>query len=159
MSYLEDAMRQISDFQRKHMGINCQRQWACFEEFVLKFGVYYEWETRPKNFKQGIIKQCFSNSSLLARKHENLVYVEGFASGQKVPLPVHHAWVVRRGSNKVIDVTTEYFDTYIGVPFDTKFLKKHWRSKPKSSSLIDNWEDGFPLLKMNEAEIRGIMEK
>ena len=115
------------------------------------------------------IKQCFSNSQALVMfdPAKKLQYVEGFCLGI---IPIHHGWVTING--KVIDVTMrirkgEAFDRklwgnrcigefaegrlYCGKVFETQYVSEQVVARSQWGSLIDNWEEGFPLLRGEEA--------
>ena len=93
-----------------------------------------------KPYKRLTAKECFYNSREMAGDYD-LVYVEGFALGHAGD-PVHHAWNVQKGSNLVIDTTWGDTGTdYFGVPFNLDYVLR------VGTSLIDNPEDGYPLLR------------
>jgi hypothetical protein len=151
--FLKQHMEQMVAFRRQHAP-NTQLKWSCFEEIVLKFGQKYEWQERPKGFRRGIPKQCFFNSTKLVLRRPDLIYVEGFACLKSIAFPIHHAWCVRRGSNKVIDVTPANFGTYWGIPFSTDYVRERWSKQPEGASLLDDWENDFPLLRTNEQDFQ-----
>ena len=146
---------------RKTMNVSSasELKWCCFEELVLKFGVQNESAPRPKSFRKGTPKQCFANSAKLAMRKKNLIYVEGYGVMKNLGIPLLHAWVVERGSNKVIDVTTDNFDTYVGIKFSTSYLKSRWNACKECFSMFDDFENDFPLLRMEEAEILQILDR
>lgn len=120
------------------------------------------------------IKQCFANSQQIVSNDTTgkLVYVEGYASGI---IPIHHGWVSI--NNKVIDLTMRVYEVidgnierkvkthkhrrwpdrvlgvlprgreYMGVSFSRNEVLKNMVATKMYQSLIDNWQDGFPLLK------------
>lgn len=110
-------------------------------EYILKFGTNYTPQPRPPQFSKMTDKMCFHNAQYIAKKY-GLTYVEGFALTHG--LPVFHAWCIQ--GKKVIEVTWNTPGTfYRGVPFHIDFVTKH-RSK-KCMSILDNYHDGFPLLR------------
>lgn len=159
MSQLLDDLRlnlqKMAEFRRQHF-THPTLKWCCFEELVLKLGTPYTWAPRPKNFQAGLPKACFNNSGLLALRRKNLVYVEGFALLGNIGLPIHHAWVIEQDSDVVIDVTSDNFRAYIGIPFRTDYLRQR-RKATDSASLLDDSKGKFPLMRMDEAEILPLM--
>jgi len=115
------------------------------------------------------IKQCFYNAQMLvlADRNNKLVYHEGYAFGRAI-IAVQHGWASING--KVIDLTWRLDQTirksgrlkdrvigvypegfeYVGVPFPdkdalrTKMLERGW-----CGSLIDDWENDWPLIRGN----------
>ena len=126
------------------------------QSFVLKYGQSYEPQPLPKGFRMGQPKQCYFNSAVQAVRKPNLIYVEGFAIGKGFP-DIHHAWLVERGSNKVIDRTT-VFDAYFGIPFRTAFVRKQWNTSDGLPIMGDVEGGGYPLFEMTDAEIRAVIE-
>jgi hypothetical protein len=112
--------------------------------FVLKHGQQYENVGWSKEFRPQLPQRCYLNSFNLARMH-NLIYVEGFALSQG--LAFLHAWCVKPGSKRVIEVTCE-FDDYFGIPFRLEYVKNFNRKMGIGCwSILDQWEDHWPILK------------
>lgn len=158
MNDLEKFLQQMISV-RAGMPRSKELKWSCLEELVLKFGKKYQWQPRPKKFRRGIPKHCFYNSANLAMRKDNLIYVEGYASMKDIGIALPHAWVVERGTDTVIDVTTDNFELYIGIPFSTKYLKQRRKVNPDGWSLLDDWTNDFPLLRAEEQEILGFLDR
>ena len=119
-------------------------KYSCFEDFVLANGREFKIEPGPVKFRMGEARQCFMNSFHLSQipREPSLIYCEGFAMGV---IPLLHAWCVDSNGN-VYDPTWNPIGTaYFGVPFDEKFVMKTALARRKFG-LIDDWQDGFPLL-------------
>ncbi len=114
------------------------------------------------------IKQCFANAQKLVmdsqyvvgREHK-LYYVEGYVVRIGLGIPIQHGWAVLNG--KVIDVTMrlekprprgKLRDRVFGVTFNTTYLQKHAFKIKGFSPLIDDWQDGWPLLKNDPPDAR-----
>lgn len=97
-------------------------------------------------------KACFYNCQLLASfdREKELVYVEGFAAHEKVPIPLHHAWLL--DGDDVVDPTWGVPEgegrEYIGCRFDTKTIAKRIVSSRRSVSFLDDFENQWPLLRL-----------
>lgn len=118
------------------------------EDFVLQNGIQFTKFTK-KNVKRGTMKECYRNAYLASLHNKTLVYVEGYAIPANVPLPLAHAWCVDMEGH-IHEVTwPEKGLDYFGVPFDFKYLTKAIL-KRKMYGIIDNWEYGFPLLKIKD---------
>ena len=137
-------------------------------DFVLDRGEIFDAETSLTKEEKKILaaacrgrkfelKQCFYNAQMLVLNDVSgeLQYVEGWAHAGIIP--VHHGWVLlggkvidltwrdRKGNSRVGRVTSEY--AYLGVPFDkdlihSRILKTGW-----ASSVIDDYENAWPVLK------------
>lgn len=152
---LEEYLRNMSNMRRTFR-VPDGFKFACFEEFVLKNGRYFnKYMPRPKWVKKGIIKECFRNCFNVAGVHrDRVIYCEGYAVGSMIP--VHHAWLVTHDGT-VIDPTwhdrgisnekTQYF----GIAFDWQFVLET-AMRTKYYGVIDNWHEGFPLLKSETTE-------
>ena len=124
-------------------------------------------------------KQCFYNAQMMTLTdsyHETprVKYHEGYVwTGL---MPILHGWITL--DDKIVDVTLStdreatqrFFDgeppqedlrdrvlgvipdgwEYIGVPMDGEYVVSFMLEKMESRSLIDNWQDGWPLLRQSE---------
>jgi hypothetical protein len=103
------------------------------------------------------MKACYANAQQLITADGNdvLKYVEGFASHAGSILPVLHAWVELRGA--IIDTTPVWKDTLAGVQPTSCYhgafratrrqVLDHMVEGEMFSSFIDDWTNGFPLLR------------
>lgn len=133
-----------------------------FEEFVVRNGRPFVAQPLPRKYRRGAPKLCFYNATTLAIRRK-LVYVEGYALLATVGgFPIHHAWCVEPDTATVIDVTATNLTDYWGIAFSTKYLADRWKRETKKShgsincSLIDSWEDRWPLLRMTADELAAI---
>ena len=123
-------------------------KYACMEDFVLQNGRKFEYVM--SNVRKGRMKECFRNAYRLASSNPDLTYVEGFAVSGNLPLPLFHAWCVDK-NGVVYDPTWENGKSYFGVPFGQKFVDKTIVVR-KKFGIIDNWEQGWPLVSGKEDE-------
>ena len=138
--YLEDSVR-----------LNPDPRCYTAHNFVYFHGTEYKpCPDHRKYFRTyGGVGRCFHNSLKLVRKfpHE-LTYVEGFAAslknGQPSPHTGLHAWAVTR-SGEVVDPTWPDGHEFFGVAFDLNYVLKT-AGKRKHFSVIDNYQEDFPLL-------------
>lgn len=113
------------------------------------------------------VKECFANSQKFATSNDKILYVEGFAKPENL-IPVLHSWNIING--KVIDLTWcddgdlidkseshwkkrkdniilgDFKGEYFGVIIPTKLVRNRMIKTGTFSSLIDDWENRFPLL-------------
>ena len=100
------------------------------------------------------VKQCFYNAQSIGLAG-TIGYVEGYADS--VGIPMEHAWNTING--KVIDMTWKMNNNdqpvlgvipegweYFGVELDHELIVDMWGAG-MSNNFINNWEDGYPLLK------------
>lgn len=130
---------------------NKEFTYSCFEEFVLKNGREFS-NHQKKKIKRGKMKECFRNAFHYACDFD-LIYVEGFATFSGLALPVLHAWCVDKEGN-VFDPTWKEGDEYYGVPFEMDYVRKTILQR-KKFGIIDNYEQGFPLLKSED--LKGVI--
>ena len=147
MEYLE-AVTKMFPKEAKREG----REYSSVEEFVLKHGKFYTPKELPKNVLEGKVKDCYMNAWHLATERKDLTYVEGYAASV---IPVMHAWCVDKQGN-VIDPTWGTGKAYYGVPFTTDYIMKT-AMRRKYFGILDNYQEGYPLLKERPKE--GVIEK
>ncbi len=92
------------------------------DDMVSKLGVYDTPAPLPSGMRRGKAKECFMNAYHLATSGKGMTYVEGYATPEGVPLPIHHAWVVDRGGRVVDNTWKEPGTSYFGVHLSEKFL-------------------------------------
>jgi len=91
---------------------------------------------------------CRSTSSEERRTSDHsLTYCEGFVLNRTGKLPIHHAWVTD-GTGRAIDNTlVESASAYFGVPFNTAFLCRYYLKTKDITSMLDDYEHHWPLLR------------
>jgi len=124
-------------------------------------------------------KQCFYNAQMMTladsyHETQRVKYHEGYVwTGI---MPILHAWITL--DDKIVDVTLStdsestqrFFDgeppredlmdrvlgvipddwEYIGVPIESEYVVGILLKNMESRSLIDNWQDGWPLLQQSD---------
>jgi hypothetical protein len=91
------------------------------QEFVLKYGREFEFESLPESIRPGEIKECFKNAFSLASGRK-FIYCEGYATADNIPIAIFHAWCVT-SEGIVVDRTWIDYETprYIGIPFRLEY--------------------------------------
>lgn len=112
------------------------------------------------------VRECYRNSQKLSLSNDKILYVEGFAKGKEL-IPIGHSWNLING--KVIDLTWcngdlidkskrtrdvrkkriilgEFEGEYFGVIISTRIIRKKIIKDGVFGSIIDDWENRFPLL-------------
>ena len=107
-------------------------------DFVLREGRFFRPRPLPVKIKLRKLGLCFHNALWISTEH-GFAYVEGYAV-HAAETPILHAWNID-AKGFVIDTTwrpvgSAYFGVILPVAEKLK-----WRG-----SLIDNWENGWPLL-------------
>ena len=131
--------------------------YCCLEEFVLKNGRSFETTIPlPSNIKKGKEGTCFENAFWVASGNRHkYYYCEGYAANKGM-LPVLHAWVVNR-KHEVIDPTCPFAKYYYGFIFKLSYVCQ-WVPKNRGhKSIIDNWIQGWPLLKETPKNLQKIL--
>ncbi len=114
------------------------------EDFVLQEGQVFPWRPKPKGVKYGKLGLCYMNAIHLAMA-TGWTYCEGFASGF---FPTPHAWVID-DEGFVVDNTwrpDQQPTEYIGVKMSKQYVYKVL-AKKKTYGVIDDYKNGFPILK------------
>jgi len=106
------------------------------------------------------------------RVHQRVKYHEGYVLCRNGIMPILHAWITL--DDKIVDVTlstdpkstTRFINgeppqedlrdrvlgvipngwEFLGVPMETDYVVSTMMKNQESRSLIDNWQDGWPLL-------------
>lgn len=175
MSDLQQYLAQYGDMLRS-IRKGSEWKYSCVEDYIAKNGTAFssaeltdeEFEivSQAAGTAKYPIKQCFGNSQRLVVNDTTgkLIYIEGFVSRI---IPIHHGWVAING--KVIDLTIRHesclklhrykrfkdrvlgvlpkAQEYIGVAFSKEAILESMRTTGMYQSLIDNWQEHWPLLK------------
>lgn len=93
-------------------------------DILLEHGRAFAPAPRPAHVPKMTDKECFRNATLMVEEDPSLIYVEGMALPNGLPIAMHHAWVVD-ASGKVIDPTWDTPGTeYFGIPFCPQYHLK-----------------------------------
>jgi hypothetical protein len=115
----------------------------------------------PDGVLPGVPGYCFSNAHNLVRADRRFLYAEGYAVRAGVPLPVAHGWAVERRTGAVVERTWVGGSPplgYFGVVFTRKYSLRVFRRRDKNICvLVDDWVRGWPLLRMSDAELAGVL--
>lgn len=141
--------------------------YSYFEDFVATEGTVFSSVELTEDEKEIVIsamkeskakkaKECFYNAQLLAMldKSKTIEYWEGYTTS--FGTPILHGFNVLNG--KVIDVTHKsngkpvmgvFNDDkeYIGVQFNIELAIDRLKGGQDCTSFIDNWREGWPVLK------------
>jgi hypothetical protein len=105
---------------------------------------------------KGKMKECYANSStavlgLGKPKLEGTRYVEGFVRIEGTPLPIAHAWAVDE-NGLVLELTMDEPGVeYHGIEVPNEELLALIMRRDGYPGVIDNWQEGWPLLKYGGA--------
>lgn len=114
-------------------------------EFVIEHGWWYA--PKPTVTTKGEPSQCFTNAFLLAMKHPEMSYVEGYAIATADGTRTAHAWLTDR-QGQAIEVTWDRPGAaYGGIPFKLDFLGRRLRDDGEIGSMIDDFMHDWPLLR------------
>jgi len=115
-------------------------------------------EKALKKSKQTKLGQCFYNAQCLCLSDESnqIEYWEGFTYDSEIQMAILHGFNTING--KVIDITHKINGKYIkgvfgieneymGVKFDKKMIIERICTGKDCTSFIDNWREGYPILK------------
>lgn len=110
-----------------------KRDFATRAECLLKYGRFFRASEYTNTvYPMGLMKQCFRNSRN-AVSGNAVLYCEGVAISEEIPVPIHHAWITEPGNQftdypekqpEPFEVTTPAFDVYFGICFSGEFSRK-----------------------------------
>ena len=141
-------------------------KYLCMEHWVLQHGRYWDWSPLTDKHRDvyelsmGPMKRCYNNSLDASLENQEIVtYVEGYASGI---ITFSHAWniLTTESEDEIVDLTLRTDDrhgpppTYFGVPFDVGYVEEVL----DDCTVIDNWHQGWPLLKDDSLLERALHE-
>jgi hypothetical protein len=117
-----------------------------FQEFLLEYAWWYEPGILAGKMARGKPQECYKNATLLTLDDDALIYCEGYALFTDASAPRLHAWVTD-GHGRAIDNTWPRSGAaYAGVPFQTLFVHMTALKNHASMSLLNDFQNGFPLL-------------
>ena len=137
--YLKQEIEFIKTMHRNKIG-----GYLSVSEFIYKNGQSFKPGPLPKKVRRGPMKQCFRNAALLSME-TSYYYAEGYTLSI---IPTIHAWCVSR-KGKVVDPTWKDGKEYYGIVIKKSYLYKYLL-KYKRYGLLENWEKGYPLLKLDK---------
>lgn len=171
MTYLEGYLRTMVRLRSQHGGVP-PGHYAGLEDFLLAQGKLYP--SRPltdreqtlvaaARYKQKFpMKQCYANSQkvVLGAAGDEFRYAEGYVMLESLPIPIQHAWLDLNGA--VVDLTlrkqgkgselrslgTTPGAAYWGATFPTSDVRKFVLSTQYYGSLIDDWKNGWPYMRI-----------
>lgn len=126
--------------------------YVCVEDFILTNGRHFFNISDDAGFikrHKGKAKGCFANVQRHLTMNANagdLLYTEGYAIADKVPIPLYHAWLTRKNTLEVIDLTWEKGIEYFGVIFPTTLVLNNILEQESYASLVDDWQNDFPFI-------------
>jgi hypothetical protein len=122
------------------------------EDLVFSLGRDFPIAPRPDGVRQMQEKVCYRNAYLLSALR-GWTYCEGFAWGSERPAFGTHAWCCTP-EGIVADPTWPYRADrkYFGIPFRPAYVEKVIGDRDEYVSLIDDWIEEWPLLRLNPAD-------
>lgn len=147
--------KHLIEICRMHKRHLFEGNYCCLEEFILKNGRRFEMiSSLPPDIKQGKAGNCFENAYWVALENKHkYYYCEGYVMANRNTLPVFHSWVVNR-QREVIDPTCPFGRYYYGIAFRLSYVCQWLLKNNGHKSIIDNWMQGWPLLKDSKAEFK-----
>ena len=79
--------------------------------------------------------QCYGNAWTMRnrRRTQNLRYCEGYVGFDRLPIPIHHGWLLN-DNDEVVDPSVDQLEnaTYYGVEYKTDFALSAWLELKKA---------------------------
>jgi hypothetical protein len=119
---------------------------SSYEGVVLRYGIEFTPAPLPDWLERGPAKECYSNSLLAAMHHHELFYCEGYATTERLSLPLAHAWLGTL-DGLVYDPTWEDGADYFGIPFLTSWALERCLSAGYYGILANDWLHGSQVIK------------
>ena len=131
-----------------------QLHYCGLADFVLREGQFFEPRPLPVGIEHLEIRHCYQNSFQMALQ-EQFLYVEGYAVGSDVDLPVLHAWNLDRDGFVVDTTWNPHGRLYFGVILPLTAIP---RERGRQYPIIDDWERGYPILRKRWEKERALKE-
>lgn len=96
-------------------------------------------------------RKCFRRALRLILCNPGLIYCEGYA---KVLIPTLHAWCVDAEGRIHDPVWGNHGADYHGIAFNRDYVLGYHKSHETFDSLIDNWQEDWPLLSLPSEQWR-----
>lgn len=135
MSYLLTHINQINNLMRSN---NMVWPGRTMQEVVTEFGRAFTPALRPEGLNKMPDRECFCNATKLVQYDPSLVYVEGFALPDGIPIAIHHAWVMDQNGDMIDPTWSTAGTEYFGVPFLHEYHLKAMAAS-EMYSILDNW--------------------
>lgn len=132
---LPKYLKSSAEASRKLRAMTGQPQGLCLDEFILNHGQSFESHPLPDEFERGKPNSCYINSGILALE-SGLHYVEGYLWVEGWIMPIRHAWCVRPGDDRVIDVTVDVAAEYFGIAFSAHAWLESYETQYESCSIL-----------------------
>lgn len=142
-----------------------QFRWSGVEELLLDPLVASEWYRNEPSLEYGELqeellenrnfclpKACFRNAAMAALMNpQEIEYIEGFASDESIPIPIHHAWN-RLPDGTIVDCTwcgqssrvklkeAEYIGVAVPIPFLLDLVQKN------QNIVVFDWPTIVPIM-------------
>jgi len=122
------------------------RGWAyqSIPELVLSEGVTFTFGHGRTRFR-GEMRACYANAFALMCREPDVIYCEGYALSDEVPIPLDHAWCCRP-DGKILEPTWRYKNTaYLGIPLKREYVHECFL-KRKQGCVLHAWRREWPML-------------
>lgn len=107
--------------------------------------------------KRGRMKECYRNATMAALRQTRLIYCEGYAMPDLVPIPMEHAWLYDPEAGRVVETTWEQPGLdYYGIAFTRDYLRIATMRR-KYYGLIYAFTRDYCLLRMSAEELATVM--
>lgn len=135
---------------------------SLMDRFILERGVDFTGSPLPKGWRRALPKQCFANAGriVIHNSRTTLIYHEGYVIGERLPIPIHHAWIVDE-HGRVIDTTLREPEKheYLGVPFRREIVLREL-NRHRIFGLLDRGvKINVELIYEMAPELRAVVEK
>jgi hypothetical protein len=133
------------------------------QEFVVRKGIEYPARALPPGYPKMQAKYCFANAAYLQRRWpgRKLRYCEGFVSRPRLPISIHHAWIID-AEDQIIDPTLETPSEYeyLGVPYTmARYHAEMHQRRTLSLFLDDAGAVNFKFLLRECPELRELIDQ
>lgn len=155
MRTIREFLRATAEIQARNGRAFCG--YLSTDDFLLRNGREFPRAAElPRGLRMMTPKECFRNAAMVALRRRGLVYCEGYAMTELIPLPLPHAWLLD-AHGCVADPTWEDGYEYFGVAIARDFLKRvlsESRANYGRWGVIDRAEDDWPILSATVSEWR-----
>ncbi|HZQ47943.1 MAG TPA: hypothetical protein VFC07_13075 [Verrucomicrobiae bacterium] len=124
------------------------RLFTSIEGLLTEQGRAFPFAPFPAELKHffGKMGRCYENATRLALSGMELIYCEGYALNQGLPIPLMHGFCITP-EGAVVDPTWKDGTEYFGVAISKTFLFQTMNQR-EMYGVLDDWENNYPVLSL-----------
>lgn len=139
--------------------------WHGQYDLLARAGRFLDVRPRPRGVRRGVPNYCYANCHWLARASARWLYAEGLAMTAALPFPFWHAVAVDATTGTAHEVTLardNHPTAFLGLVFTRAASTAHYEARLRERGdgavicMIDDWQQRWPLLKLDAAALAAL---